>query len=151
MILFAVQPAKMHAASFQPACHFMVFEVTKCSNPPDMPASRHIALCLLPTAGINLLSENNALAGVLLNAIFLLGTFSFAVILGVVSDDISSEVKVGTPGRSMLCGAESVAGHTLQFHTSSTCIASGMEPSALRAHWLTLRQTVHCLQASVSS
>lgn len=43
--------------------------------------------------GINLLSENNALAGVLLNAIFLLGTFSFAVILGVVSDDISSEVK----------------------------------------------------------
>lgn len=60
------------------------------------------------TAGINLLSENNALAGVLLNAIFLLGTFSFAVILGVVSDDISSEVKVGTAGDSMHFGGESI-------------------------------------------
>ena len=34
------------------------------------------------------------IAGILLNAMFLLGTFTFAVVLGVVSDDISSEVKV---------------------------------------------------------
>ena len=33
-------------------------------------------------------------AGILLNGMFLLGTFTFAVVLGVVSDDISSEVKV---------------------------------------------------------
>ena len=45
-------------------------------------------------AGVNLLQESNLIAGLLLNAMFLLGTFTFAVILGVVSDDISSEVKV---------------------------------------------------------
>ena len=37
------------------------------------------------------------IAGILLNAMFLLGTFTFAVVLGVVSDDISSEVKVTPP------------------------------------------------------
>ena len=45
-------------------------------------------------AGVNLLTESNMIAGILLNAMFLLGTFTFAVVLGVVSDDISSEVKV---------------------------------------------------------
>lgn len=45
-------------------------------------------------AGVNLLQESNLIAGVLLNGMFLLGTFTFAVVLGVVSDDISSEVKV---------------------------------------------------------
>lgn len=45
-------------------------------------------------AGVNLLTESNMFAGILLNAMFLLGTFTFAVVLGVVSDDISSEVKV---------------------------------------------------------
>ena len=44
--------------------------------------------------GVNLLQESNLVAGVLLNGMFLLGTFTFAVVLGVVSDDISSEVKV---------------------------------------------------------
>lgn len=44
-------------------------------------------------AGVNLLQESNLIAGLLLNAMFLLGTFTFAVVLGVVSDDISSEVK----------------------------------------------------------
>ena len=47
-------------------------------------------------SGVNLLSESNLVAGVLLNVMFLLGTFTFAVVLGVVSDDISSEVKVST-------------------------------------------------------
>ena len=45
-------------------------------------------------AGVNLLNESNLIAGILLNTMFLLGTFTFAVVLGVVSDDISSEVKV---------------------------------------------------------
>lgn len=45
-------------------------------------------------AGVNLLQESNLIAGLLLNGMFLLGTFTFAVVLGVVSDDISSEVKV---------------------------------------------------------
>ena len=49
---------------------------------------------LCPIAGVNLLQESNLIAGLLLNAMFLLGTFTFAVVLGVVSDDISSEVKV---------------------------------------------------------
>ena len=45
-------------------------------------------------AGVNLLQESNLVAGILLNGMFLLGTFTFAVVLGVVSDDISNEVKV---------------------------------------------------------
>ena len=49
---------------------------------------------LTGVAGVNLLQESNLIAGVLLNGMFLLGTFTFAVVLGVVSDDISSEVKV---------------------------------------------------------
>ena len=48
-------------------------------------------------AGVNLLQESNLIAGLLLNGMFLLGTFTFAVVLGVVSDDISSEVKVHFP------------------------------------------------------
>ncbi|KAL3158654.1 hypothetical protein ABBQ32_011397 [Trebouxia sp. C0010 RCD-2024] len=48
---------------------------------------------LLMIPGVNLLQESNLVAGLLLNGMFLLGTFTFAVVLGVVSDDISSEVK----------------------------------------------------------
>ncbi|DBB14997.1 hypothetical protein WJX82_007629 [Trebouxia sp. C0006] len=48
---------------------------------------------LLMIPGVNLLNESNLIAGILLNTMFLLGTFTFAVVLGVVSDDISSEVK----------------------------------------------------------
>ena len=44
-------------------------------------------------AGVNVLAENDAPSFILVNAIFLLGTFFFAVVLGVVSDDISSELK----------------------------------------------------------
>lgn len=52
---------------------------------------------VVSVAGVNLLTESNMIAGILLNAMFLLGTFTFAVVLGVVSDDISSEVKVCGP------------------------------------------------------
>lgn len=45
-------------------------------------------------AGVNVLAENDLPSFVLVNAIFLLGTFFFAVVLGVVSDDIGNELKV---------------------------------------------------------
>ena len=45
-------------------------------------------------AGVNVLAENDTPSFVLVNAIFLLGTFTFAVVLGVVSDDIGNELKV---------------------------------------------------------
>ena len=41
-----------------------------------------------------MLAENDTPSFVLVNAIFLLGTFTFAVVLGVVSDDIGNELKV---------------------------------------------------------
>jgi hypothetical protein len=44
-------------------------------------------------AGVNVLAENDAPSFVLVNAIFLLGTFTFAIVLGVVSDDIGNELK----------------------------------------------------------
>ena len=44
-------------------------------------------------AGVNVAGESNPLSWLLLNSTFLLGTFTFAVILGVVSDDITQEVK----------------------------------------------------------
>ena len=40
------------------------------------------------------MNETNALSFILVNIIFLVGTFTFAVVLGVVSDDITTEVKV---------------------------------------------------------
>ncbi|KAK9797001.1 hypothetical protein WJX73_002827 [Symbiochloris irregularis] len=43
--------------------------------------------------GVNVLEETNVLAFILVNIIFLVGTFTFAVVLGVVSDDITTEVK----------------------------------------------------------
>ncbi|KAK9814063.1 hypothetical protein WJX72_000188 [[Myrmecia] bisecta] len=43
--------------------------------------------------GVNVLAESTLGSALLINAIFLLGTFFFAVVLGVVSDDIASEVK----------------------------------------------------------
>ena len=55
--------------------------------------------------GVNLLNESNLIAGILLNSMFLLGTFTFAVVLGVVSDDISSEVKVISTNLSSLKSA----------------------------------------------
>ena len=45
-------------------------------------------------AGVNVLAENDAPSFILVNGIFLLGTFTFAVVLGVVSDDIGNELKV---------------------------------------------------------
>ncbi len=54
----------------------------------------HLSFICQNAAGVNLLNESNLVAGILLNTMFLLGTFTFAVVLGVVSDDISSEVKV---------------------------------------------------------
>ena len=42
---------------------------------------------------MNVLAENDTPSFILVNAIFLLGTFTFAVVLGVVSDDIGSELK----------------------------------------------------------
>ena len=48
----------------------------------------------LRTAGVNVLAENDTPSFILVNAIFLLGTFTFAVVLGVVSDDIGNELKV---------------------------------------------------------
>lgn len=54
----------------------------------------HLSKQCQHAAGVNLLNESNLIAGILLNTMFLLGTFTFAVVLGVVSDDISSEVKV---------------------------------------------------------
>ena len=45
-------------------------------------------------AGVNVLEETNLLSFMLVNIIFLIGTFTFAVVLGVVSDDITTEVKV---------------------------------------------------------
>jgi len=39
------------------------------------------------------LAENDAPSFILVNAIFLLGTFTFAIVLGVVSDDIGNELK----------------------------------------------------------
>ena len=59
-----------------------------------MPCESWFQQQLNASAGVNLLQESNLIAGFLLNAMFLLGTFTFAVVLGVVSDDISSEVKV---------------------------------------------------------
>ena len=41
-----------------------------------------------------MLAENDLPSFLLVNAIFLLGTFFFAVVLGVVSDDIGNELKV---------------------------------------------------------
>ena len=41
-----------------------------------------------------MLAENDTPSFILVNAIFLLGTFTFAVVLGVVSDDIGNELKV---------------------------------------------------------
>ena len=58
------------------------------------PAMLHLSKQCQHAAGVNLLNESNLIAGILLNTMFLLGTFTFAVVLGVVSDDISSEVKV---------------------------------------------------------
>ena len=58
------------------------------------PAVLHLSIQCHNAAGVNLLNESNLIAGILLNTMFLLGTFTFAVVLGVVSDDISSEVKV---------------------------------------------------------
>ena len=46
-----------------------------------------------PAAGVNVLAENDTPSFILVNAIFLLGTFTFAVVLGVVSDDIGNELK----------------------------------------------------------
>ena len=40
-----------------------------------------------------MLAENDAPSFILVNAIFLLGTFTFAIVLGVVSDDIGNELK----------------------------------------------------------
>lgn len=50
-----------------------------------------------PSEGVNVLAEDTTPSFVLVNAIFLLGTFTFAVVLGVVSDDIGNELKVRPP------------------------------------------------------
>lgn len=65
-----------------------VIEFTSFSLYPRIQAN------LTSCAGVNVLAENNVPSFVLVNAIFLLGTFTFAVVLGVVSDDIGSELKV---------------------------------------------------------
>ena len=59
-----------------------------------------LGLCLTAAwcAGVNVLAEDNAPSFILVNAIFLLGTFFFAVVLGVVSDDIGNELKVKLEG-----------------------------------------------------
>ena len=46
--------------------------------------------------GVNVLSENTVASFILVNIIFLLGTFTFAVVLGVVSDDLANEVKASS-------------------------------------------------------
>ena len=53
-----------------------------------------------------MLNETNALSFILVNLIFLIGTFTFAVVLGVVSDDITTEVKVMSG--SLECAAADV-------------------------------------------
>ena len=41
--------------------------------------------------------ESNPFSWVLLNSIFLVGSYVFAVVLGLVSDDTSQELKVKLP------------------------------------------------------
>ena len=43
---------------------------------------------------MNVAGESNPLSWVLLNGIFLVGSYVFAVVLGLVSDDTSQELKV---------------------------------------------------------
>lgn len=67
-----------------------------CSDVPEHAQGylfHHLFMLLMP-AGVNVLEETNALSFILVNIIFLVGTFTFAVVLGVVSDDITTEVKV---------------------------------------------------------
>lgn len=54
------------------------------------------ANCGLPRAwtGVNVAGEDNPFSWVLLNGIFLVGSYVFAVVLGLVSDDTSQELKV---------------------------------------------------------
>ena len=43
---------------------------------------------------MNVAGESNPFSWVLLNGIFLVGSYVFAVVLGLVSDDTSQELKV---------------------------------------------------------
>ena len=88
--------------------HCSVFE--KCKSCPVSVQLAAMSMSLIAcyvhmsnAAGVNLLNESNLIAGILLNTMFLLGTFTFAVVLGVVSDDISSEVKVLDHHASQIC------------------------------------------------
>lgn len=79
-----VEPAHLHAFCLVLPC---------C-----LPCSASVSHCWW-LAGVNIAGEQNPLSWLLLNSIFLLGTFTFAVVLGVVSDDITQEVKRWAPTR----------------------------------------------------
>lgn len=81
-------------------------------------------------AGVNLLNESNLVAGILLNTMFLLGTFTFAVVLGVVSDDISSEVKV--------------LDHHASHYVQHAALISGALPIAACCHALGVCTSTNC-------
>ena len=68
---------------------------------------------------MNIAGEQNPLSWLLLNSIFLLGTFTFAVVLGVVSDDITQEVK-----RCAACTACTLSAANSGYSTQPACVCS---------------------------
>lgn len=71
-------------------------------------------------AGVNVLAEDNVPSFILVNAIFLLGTFTFAVVLGVVSDDIGNELKVRFTGP---CHGYLALAGTISSHAAKLTVA----------------------------
>ncbi len=92
--LLQAQEAARQAAHIAACSNMQVVLAAMSMSLSLHPALLHLSKQCQHAAGVNLLNESNLIAGILLNTMFLLGTFTFAVVLGVVSDDISSEVKV---------------------------------------------------------
>jgi len=93
--------------------------------------------------GVNLLQESNLIAGILLNGMFLMGTFTFAVVLGIVSDDISSEVKVIRQPH-MLYNRKEYATGTVALHTGAS-VRENTAPQST-AHAFQICRALGCKQ-----